>query len=186
MDGGLRGQFYFDLYARQNKRGGAWMADCQSRFKTAAMEQIPVAYMVCNFTPPIGERPRCSRTRGRDAVSRVRARAAPHADAGRPPGHRRYQRGGLGRGRAAVTVHGELLLGARGTGPVCGAPRDRRAHSRRPVRPDDRGEELPVRHDDGAPAGVRAVRFPDPQGIRPRAGRAHLRRRSIACAPRWP
>jgi oligopeptidase A len=56
-DGGLRGQFYFDLYARQNKRGGAWMADCQSRFKTAAMEQIPVAYMVCNFTPPIGEKP---------------------------------------------------------------------------------------------------------------------------------
>jgi len=56
-DGGLRGQFYFDLYARQNKRGGAWMADCQSRFKTATMEQMPVAYMVCNFTPPIGDKP---------------------------------------------------------------------------------------------------------------------------------
>ena len=33
-DGSLRGQFYFDLYARQNKRGGAWMDDCQSRMKT--------------------------------------------------------------------------------------------------------------------------------------------------------
>jgi oligopeptidase A len=56
-DGSLRGQFYFDLYARQNKRGGAWMADCQSRIKTGAIEQIPVAYMTCNFTPPVGGKP---------------------------------------------------------------------------------------------------------------------------------
>ncbi|MGD1983742.1 MAG: oligopeptidase A [Chromatiaceae bacterium] len=56
-DGGLRGQFYFDLYARPNKRGGAWMADCQSRLKTEAIEQIPVAYMTCNFTPPVGDKP---------------------------------------------------------------------------------------------------------------------------------
>ncbi len=56
-DGGLRGQFYFDLYARQNKRGGAWMDDCQSRMKTQTVEQIPVAYMTCNFTPPVGGKP---------------------------------------------------------------------------------------------------------------------------------
>jgi len=56
-DGGLRGQFYFDLYARKNKRGGAWMDDCQSRMKTRSIEQIPVAYMTCNFTPPVGGRP---------------------------------------------------------------------------------------------------------------------------------
>jgi oligopeptidase A len=56
-DGGLRGQFYFDLYARKNKRGGAWMDDCQSRMKTRSVEQIPVAYMTCNFTPPVGGRP---------------------------------------------------------------------------------------------------------------------------------
>ncbi|WOJ98240.1 oligopeptidase A [Congregibacter brevis] len=54
-DGSVRGQFYFDLYARQHKRGGAWMADCQSRMKTESTEQIPVAYMTCNFTPPVGE-----------------------------------------------------------------------------------------------------------------------------------
>ncbi|MFK8041777.1 oligopeptidase A [Congregibacter sp.] len=54
-DGSVRGQFYFDLYARQHKRGGAWMADCQSRMKTESMEQIPVAYMTCNFTPPVGD-----------------------------------------------------------------------------------------------------------------------------------
>ncbi|WOJ95102.1 oligopeptidase A [Congregibacter variabilis] len=56
-DGSVRGQFYFDLYARQNKRGGAWMADCQSRMKTDTLEQAPVAYMTCNFTPPVGDAP---------------------------------------------------------------------------------------------------------------------------------
>ena len=56
-DGSLRGQFYFDLYARQNKRGGAWMDTCQSRMKTGSVDQIPVAYMVCNFTPPVGDKP---------------------------------------------------------------------------------------------------------------------------------
>ena len=56
-DGSMRGQFYFDLYARQNKRGGAWMGTCQSRMKTSRVDQIPVAYMVCNFTPPVGEKP---------------------------------------------------------------------------------------------------------------------------------
>jgi len=56
-DGSLRGQFYFDLYARQNKRGGAWMDTCQSRMKTRRVDQIPVAYMVCNFTPPVGDKP---------------------------------------------------------------------------------------------------------------------------------
>ena len=56
-DGSLRGQFYFDLYARQNKRGGAWMDDCQSRMQTTTVDQIPVAYMTCNFTPPVGGKP---------------------------------------------------------------------------------------------------------------------------------
>ena len=56
-DGSLRGQFYFDLYARKNKRGGAWMDDCQSRMQTQNVDQIPVAYMTCNFTPPVGDKP---------------------------------------------------------------------------------------------------------------------------------
>ena len=56
-DGSVRGEFYFDLYARRHKRGGAWMDTCQSRMKTAAIDQIPVAYMVCNFTPPVGDKP---------------------------------------------------------------------------------------------------------------------------------
>ena len=50
-------QFYFDLYARANKRGGAWMDTCQSRRVTAEACQLPVAYMTCNFTPPVGDKP---------------------------------------------------------------------------------------------------------------------------------
>ncbi|GAB5414278.1 MAG: oligopeptidase A [Congregibacter sp.] len=57
LDGRVRGQFYFDLYARQNKQGGAWMADCQSRMVSGSSLQTPVAYMTCNFTPPIGDQP---------------------------------------------------------------------------------------------------------------------------------
>ena len=56
-DGSVRGQFYFDLYARQNKRGGAWMDDCQSRLVNSQRQQVPVAYMTCNFTPPVGDKP---------------------------------------------------------------------------------------------------------------------------------
>ncbi|MGB5439537.1 MAG: oligopeptidase A [Gammaproteobacteria bacterium] len=56
-DGDLRGEFYLDLYARQHKRGGAWMDDCISRRRTANGLQSPVAYLTCNFSPPIGDDP---------------------------------------------------------------------------------------------------------------------------------
>lgn len=56
-DGELRGRFYLDLYARAKKRGGAWMDDCVCRKKTADGLQNPVAYLVCNFTPPTGSDP---------------------------------------------------------------------------------------------------------------------------------
>lgn len=55
--GQLRGRFFLDLYARGKKRGGAWMDDCVSRKKLADGVQIPVAYLVCNFTPPTGSEP---------------------------------------------------------------------------------------------------------------------------------
>ncbi len=53
----LRGQFYLDLYARQHKRGGAWMAECITRKRTAAGVQTPVAYLTCNFSAPLGGDP---------------------------------------------------------------------------------------------------------------------------------
>lgn len=55
--GSLRGQFYLDPFARANKRGGAWMDVCTNRLHTARCDQIPVAYLVCNFTPPVGDKP---------------------------------------------------------------------------------------------------------------------------------
>ena len=55
--GELLAHFYFDLYARPKKRGGAWMADCIGRMKNSRRTQLPVAYMTCNFTPPVGDKP---------------------------------------------------------------------------------------------------------------------------------
>ena len=44
--------FYFDVFARDKKRGGAWMADCRSRWqKTSEQLQLPVAFLTCNFRP---------------------------------------------------------------------------------------------------------------------------------------
>ncbi len=56
-EGEMRGRFYMDLYARTHKRGGAWMDDCINRKRTAGGVQVPVAYLVCNFTPPVDGRP---------------------------------------------------------------------------------------------------------------------------------
>jgi oligopeptidase A len=56
-DGRLRAQFYLDPYARQKKRGGAWMDVCVTRLKSSHREQLPVAYLVCNFTPPVDGKP---------------------------------------------------------------------------------------------------------------------------------
>jgi oligopeptidase A len=56
-DGKPRGRFYLDLYARANKRGGAWMDECISRRATTSGVQLPVAYLTCNFSPPVGDQP---------------------------------------------------------------------------------------------------------------------------------
>jgi oligopeptidase A len=55
--GEIRGEFFLDLYARSRKRGGAWMDECLSRRRTPNGIQVPVAYLVCNFSPPIGDDP---------------------------------------------------------------------------------------------------------------------------------
>ena len=57
QDGQTIGGVYMDLYAREGKRGGAWMDGYKSRrrFADGAL-QLPTAYLVCNFTPPVGDK----------------------------------------------------------------------------------------------------------------------------------
>ncbi|BBI98403.1 oligopeptidase A [Ferrigenium kumadai] len=55
--GQLVGQFYLDLYARNSKRGGAWMDDVITRRRKAEGIQTPVAYLNCNFSAPVGGKP---------------------------------------------------------------------------------------------------------------------------------
>jgi len=56
-DAHIRGKFFLDLYARPKKRGGAWMDDCVCRRKVDDKIQLPVAFLVCNFSPPVGDEP---------------------------------------------------------------------------------------------------------------------------------
>lgn len=53
----LIGQFYLDLYARDEKRGGAWMDEALTRRRIAGGIQTPVAYLNCNFPGPVGDKP---------------------------------------------------------------------------------------------------------------------------------
>lgn len=55
--GQVLGGFYFDLYARSGKRGGAWMSGFRSRMQTSEGLQKPICYMVGNFTPPVAPQP---------------------------------------------------------------------------------------------------------------------------------
>lgn len=58
-DGQLIGHFYLDLYARETKKGGAWMDEARARRLAAGGVQTPIAYLVCNFSSPVGGKPAC-------------------------------------------------------------------------------------------------------------------------------
>jgi oligopeptidase A len=51
------GEFFFDLYAREHKRGGAWADTARARRVRSGQLQTPVAYMTCNFPSPVGDKP---------------------------------------------------------------------------------------------------------------------------------
>lgn len=56
-DGSVRGELYVDLYARPEKRSGAWMDEALNRKHRAGGLQHPVAHLVCNFAPPLENQP---------------------------------------------------------------------------------------------------------------------------------
>ncbi|MGN2248549.1 M3 family metallopeptidase [Frateuria sp. GZRe14] len=56
-DGRVFAGAYVDLYARNGKRGGAWMDVCRARFDDAAAHQLPIAFLTCNFAPPTEGKP---------------------------------------------------------------------------------------------------------------------------------
>ena len=51
------GRFYLDLYAREHKRGGAWMAQAVDRRRVGGRVQTPVAFLTCNFPAPVNGKP---------------------------------------------------------------------------------------------------------------------------------
>ncbi|HEY2630107.1 MAG TPA: M3 family metallopeptidase, partial [Usitatibacter sp.] len=55
--GGRIAQFYLDVYAREGKRGGAWMNDAINRRRLGNRVQTPVAFLTCNFSAPVGGKP---------------------------------------------------------------------------------------------------------------------------------
>lgn len=57
LNGEITGHIYFDLYAREGKQPGAWMNSAQDRSVTASETRLPIAYIICNFTKPVGEKP---------------------------------------------------------------------------------------------------------------------------------
>lgn len=56
-DGERIARFYLDAFSRPKKRSGAWMADCRIRRESGNFLQLPVAYLTCNFTPPVDDQP---------------------------------------------------------------------------------------------------------------------------------
>jgi oligopeptidase A len=56
-DGSPRAECYLDPFARQKKQGGAWMNGAVSRMVMGERTQLPIAYLVCNFTPPVADHP---------------------------------------------------------------------------------------------------------------------------------
>ena len=109
--GELRGRLYIDLYARNGKRGGAWMDETLGRRRTSQGLQTPVAFLNCNFPPPLAGTP--SLLTHDDVVTLFHElghclhHLLTRVDYPSVGGH---QRRGLGRGGTAEPVPRELRL----------------------------------------------------------------------------
>ena len=110
--GKLLGQFYLDPYARDTKRGGAWMDEAIGRRRLGGRVQTPVAYLSCNFSAPVGGKPALFTHDEVLTLFHEFGHGLHHlltrVDYLGVSGIARRR---VGRGRAAQPVHGEFLLG---------------------------------------------------------------------------
>ena len=150
--GNLVGQFYFDLYAREGKQGGAWMDDAINRRRSGTTVQHPVAYLTCNLSAPVGGKPA---TFTHDEVITIFHEF----------GHGLHQlltrvddagvSGIQGVEWDAVELPSQFMENFCWEWDVLRAHDAARGYRRRaaarPVRQDGRGQELPERHGDGPP-----------------------------------
>ena len=104
--------FFLDPFSRpENKRGGAWMNGCVDRVVTGGSVRLPVAHLVCNGSPPVDGAPSLMTFREvGNPIPRIRPWPPAHADHRGSAGRGRHQWGRMGRGRAAQSIHGKLVL----------------------------------------------------------------------------
>lgn len=113
----LRGSFYLDLYAREHKRGGAWMDDCVGQMRKAdGTLQKPVAYLTCNFNRPVNGKPALFTHDEVITLFHEFGHGLHHMLTRIETAGLRYQRRAVGRGRTAKPVYGKLVLGAGSAG----------------------------------------------------------------------
>ncbi len=115
--GAIIGGVYMDLFAREGKRGGAWMNDYRGRRRflsgdKAGQIQTPIAYLVCNFTPPVGSKE--SRLTHDEIITLFHETG--HGlhqllNARGRVGRERYQWRGMGRGGIAESIYGKFRVG---------------------------------------------------------------------------
>ncbi len=116
-DGSRFAGIFMDLFSRKGKRAGAWMDVCLSRRKRNGDVQRPVAYLTCNFAPPVGEAAEpADAPRRANPVPRVRALPASPAHRDRLAPGQRHQQRRVGCGGTAEPTAGKLVLGR--PGPV--------------------------------------------------------------------
>ena len=165
--GELLAQFYLDLYARPSKRSGAWMDDARTRRRIGRSVQTPIAFLNCNFSEPVNNRPALL---SHDEVATLfhefghglhhmltRVEEMPVS------GIHGVEWDAVG---TAFPVSGEFLLGVGRAQASDRSRRDRPAFAARTVRQDAGCQEFSGRPADAASGRVRPVRHASALRIR--------------------